>query len=40
LMQSYGRLGITQVWVGPSGPDPAGWVHRVTEEVLPELAAL
>jgi F420-dependent oxidoreductase-like protein len=40
LMQSYARLGITQVWVGPSGPDPAGWVHRVTEEVLPELAAL
>jgi F420-dependent oxidoreductase-like protein len=40
LMQAYAGLGITQVWVGPTGPDPAGWVHRVTEEVLPELQAL
>jgi hypothetical protein len=25
------------VWVGPTGPDPAGWFSRVCEEVLPRL---
>ncbi|MGA8993524.1 MAG: LLM class F420-dependent oxidoreductase [Nocardioidaceae bacterium] len=36
----YGRLGIEQVWVGPSGPDPVAWVRRLTEQVLPRVAAL
>jgi hypothetical protein len=36
-MDGYAELGIDQVWVGPSGPDPAGWVSQITEKVLPRL---
>src|SRR5687767_6797963 len=36
-MAGYADLGIDQIWVGPSGPDPAGWVEQVTEKVLPRL---
>jgi F420-dependent oxidoreductase-like protein len=36
-MEGYAALGVEQVWVGPTGPDPAGWVGRVCEEVLPRL---
>jgi len=39
-MQDYADLGIDQVWVGPPGPDPADWVRRVTEQVLPGLLEL
>lgn len=37
-MQAYAALGTTCVWVGPPGPDPAGWVRAVGERVLPRLA--
>jgi F420-dependent oxidoreductase-like protein len=39
-MEGYAALGVEQVWVGPTGPDPAGWVSRVCEEVLPRLRAI
>ena len=39
-MAAYAALGVEQVWVSASGPDPAGWVRRVTEEVLPRLAEM
>jgi F420-dependent oxidoreductase-like protein len=41
-MEAYSRLGVSQVWVGP-GPtvgDPAGWVGKLTESVLPRLSDL
>jgi len=39
-MEQYAALGIGQVWVSPVGPDPAGWVARVGEQVVPRLAPL
>ncbi|MGH3508726.1 MAG: LLM class F420-dependent oxidoreductase, partial [Nocardioidaceae bacterium] len=39
-VESYAALGIAQVWVAPAGPDPAGWVRRVTETVGPKVAEL
>ncbi len=36
-MEAYARLGVEQVWVGPSGPDPAAWTARLCEQVLPRL---
>jgi alkanesulfonate monooxygenase SsuD/methylene tetrahydromethanopterin reductase-like flavin-dependent oxidoreductase (luciferase family) len=39
-MAEYGSLGIGQVWVSPSGPEPARWVERVSERAVPELAEL
>jgi F420-dependent oxidoreductase-like protein len=39
-MEQYAALGIGQVWVSPLGPDPAGWVARAGEQVVPRLAEL
>lgn len=39
-MEGYAALGVEQVWVGPTGPDPAGWVSQVCEQVLPRLTEL
>jgi len=39
-MDGYARLGIDQVWVNPSGPDPAAWVTRVCEQLVPRLRDL
>ncbi len=39
-MAEYAALGIGQVWVSPSGPDPARWVERVSEQAVPKLAEL
>jgi hypothetical protein len=39
-MEKYAELGIEKVWLSPSGPDPAGWVTQITEQVLPKLAEL
>ncbi|MEY9842730.1 LLM class F420-dependent oxidoreductase [Streptacidiphilus sp. EB103A] len=39
-MQAYARLGIQQVWVNPTGPDPAAWTARVGEHILPKLHEL
>lgn len=39
-MQVYARLGIQQVWVNPTGPDPAAWTARVGADVLPKLREL
>lgn len=36
-MAEYAELGVEKVWVNPLGPDPAGWVTEVTENVLPRL---
>jgi F420-dependent oxidoreductase-like protein len=36
-MEEYADLGIGQVWVSAVGPDPAGWVARVGERVVPGL---
>lgn len=39
-MEEYAGIGIEKVWVGPPGPDPAAWVERVTEKVVPRLRNL
>jgi F420-dependent oxidoreductase-like protein len=39
-MESYASLGIDQIWIAPPAPDPAGYVSRLTETVLPRLAQL
>jgi len=39
-MTEYAKLGIGTVWLSPPGPDPAGWVTRVTENLVPRLAEL
>ncbi|MFJ6217100.1 LLM class F420-dependent oxidoreductase [Streptomyces sp. NPDC092296] len=39
-LEPYARLGIDQVWVSPPGPDPAGWVERLTEQAVPRLRDL
>ena len=39
-MEGYAKLGITQVWNGPAGPDPAAWVTNACETVLPRLRDL
>lgn len=31
------RRGISTLWVGTEDPDPAGWVARVGDELLPRL---
>jgi F420-dependent oxidoreductase-like protein len=36
-MERYASLGISQVWIAPPAPDPAGYVARLTEIVLPRL---
>ena len=36
-MDEYARLGIEKVWISPNVPDPAAWVTKVTEQVLPKL---
>ncbi|MEP7024200.1 MAG: LLM class F420-dependent oxidoreductase [Actinomycetota bacterium] len=38
LMSEYAQVGISQVWSGPPGPRPAGWVSQVCTEVVPRLA--
>lgn len=37
LMTEYAKLGIEKIWVGPPGPDPAGWTARVADLVVPRL---
>jgi F420-dependent oxidoreductase-like protein len=39
-LEGYAALGVEQVWVGPSDPDPESWVHRLTEQVLPKVRDL
>lgn len=39
-MERYSTLGISQIWHAPQGDDPAGYVRRLTDEVLPRLAEL
>ena len=39
-MEQYAKLGVTRVGFGPMGPDPAGDVARVCEQVLPRLKEL
>ena len=39
-MEEYARLGITLVEVMPPGPDPAAWVARLGEQVVPTLGEL
>ena len=39
-MEEYARLGITKVWNGPAGPDPAAWVREVTSRLGTRLAEL
>jgi F420-dependent oxidoreductase-like protein len=39
-MERYAGLGISQVWIAPPAPDPAGYVARLTESVLPRLAEI
>jgi len=36
-MEAYARLGVEQVFVSAAGPDPAGWVTRLCEQVRPRL---
>lgn len=39
-MEGYAKLGVSQVWNGPAGPDPAAWVTAACEQVLPRLRDL
>ena len=39
-MERYASLGISQVWIAPPAPDPAGYVSRLTETVLPRLSEI
>jgi F420-dependent oxidoreductase-like protein len=39
-MAEYAALGIGLVELMPPGPDPAGWVSRLGEQVVPRLAEL
>jgi F420-dependent oxidoreductase-like protein len=39
-MEEYAQLGITLVGVMPPGPDPAAWVARLGERVVPTLGEL
>jgi F420-dependent oxidoreductase-like protein len=39
-MEEYAKLGIQLVEITPPGPDPAGWVGKVTEQVVPRLREL
>jgi F420-dependent oxidoreductase-like protein len=39
-MERFAALGISQVWIAPPGPDPAGYVARLTETVLPRLSEI
>lgn len=39
-MQTYAKLGVTQVWVGSREPDLPGWLTRVGELVGPRLRDL
>jgi F420-dependent oxidoreductase-like protein len=37
-MGRYAKLGVSKVWVGSKDPDMPGWVSRVGESVVPQLA--
>ena len=39
-MRTYAELGVSKVWVGSKEEDLTGWVSRVGETVVPELAGL
>jgi F420-dependent oxidoreductase-like protein len=39
-LEACAALGIEQVWLTASGPDPAAWVSRVCEQVLPRISEL
>ena len=39
-MEGYAKIGISQVWNGPAGTDPAAWVTTAGEQVVPRLAEL
>jgi F420-dependent oxidoreductase-like protein len=39
-MDEYAKLGIQMVEVMPLDPDPAGWVSRLGDQVVPRLAEL
>lgn len=39
-MEEYARLGVSLVWVNPVGTDPAGWIERVSTQVVHRLAAI
>ncbi|MCW2758919.1 MAG: luciferase family protein [Nocardioidaceae bacterium] len=36
-MESYAKLGIDQVWIGPRPDDAVAWTERAVTEVLPRL---
>ncbi len=36
--EDYAKIGISQVWTGHAGPDPAAFVTRAGETVVPRLA--
>lgn len=38
--ERFAQLGVSQVWVSPEGDDPAGFVARMTEQLLPRLAEI
>jgi F420-dependent oxidoreductase-like protein len=39
-MERFASIGISQVWIAPPGQDPAGYVARLTETVLPRLSEI
>ena len=39
-MRPYADMGVDQVWVTPPAPDPADWIARFADEVMPALSEL
>ncbi|MCU1470113.1 MAG: family F420-dependent class oxidoreductase [Glaciihabitans sp.] len=39
-MERAAKLGISQIWIAATSPDPAGFVSRLTEVVLPRLSQI
>ena len=38
--EGYARLGVSQIWSGPFGDDPAAWVTQACERALPRLTEI
>lgn len=39
-MDGYAAVGVDQITVSPSGPDPVAWTERVMESVMPRLSEI
>jgi hypothetical protein len=39
-MERAAKRGISQIWIAAASPDPAGFVSRLADEVLPRLSQI